>query len=124
MAATRSRMVFAGAAALGVLLTVLAHQVRAAPQELTPREQVQLGRQLTERNCGMCHAVGSTGVSRDPEAPPFRHLNRRMKVDDLGEGLATGILTGHPAMPQFRFEPHEVVSIVRYLRSIQAQPRT
>lgn len=115
---------FAGAAALAVLVTAWAPQVLASPSELTPREQIELGRRLAERNCGMCHAVGSTGVSRDPEAPPFRHLNRRMRVDDLGEGLATGILTGHPDMPQFRFEPREVVAIVRYVRSVQAQPRT
>ena len=96
---------------------------RATPPELTPAEQVALGRRLVERNCGMCHATAAADISRDPQAPPFRHLNRRMSVDDLGEGLATGILTGHPAMPEFRFEPHEVVSIVRYLRSVQARPR-
>jgi cytochrome c len=72
----------------------------------------------------MCHAPGATGASRDPQAPPFRHLNRRMNVDDLGEGLATRLLVTHPAMPQFRFEPDEVVAIVRYLRSVQARPRT
>ena len=119
-----ARLLFAGAAATAAVLTAIPSPVGATPPELTPRQQVELGRRLTERNCGMCHSVGSASLSRDPMAPPFRHLNRRMKVEDLGEGLATGILTGHPAMPEFRFEPYEVVAIVRYLRSIQAQPRT
>src|SRR6185295_15010977 len=92
----------------------------AAPQEMTEAQSRALGRALVLRNCGMCHAVGATGASRDPQAPPCRRLNERMKVEDLGEGLATGILTGHPAMPEFRFEPHEVVAIVRYLRSVQS----
>ena len=93
------------------------------PQEMTVAQQQALGRALVQRNCGMCHAVGATGTSRDPQAPPFRHLHERMNVEDLGEGLATGILTGHPAMPEFRFEPHEVVAIVRYLRSVQTRTR-
>ena len=110
-------------AAVTLSLASLDAPATATPPEMTPQEQIALGRGLVLRNCGMCHSVGATGVSADPKAPPFRHLNQRMSVDDLGEGLATGILTGHPAMPQFRFEPYEVVSIVRYLRSVQARPR-
>jgi cytochrome c len=42
-------------------------------------------------------------------------------VEMLGQGGAEGILTRHPAMPEFRFQPHELVAIVRYLRSIQSR---
>jgi cytochrome c len=123
MRAIHGRALFAAAAALAALIAAQAPQVRAATPELTPPEQVELGRRLAERNCGMCHGLGPSALSRDPQAPPFRQLNRRMNVDDLGEGLAARLLVTHPAMPQFRFDPHEVVAIVRYLRSVQVKPR-
>ena len=90
-----------------------------AESALNEAQQVAQGRALVVRNCGMCHAVGKTGKSRNPEAPPFRELHQRYDVEMIGEALAEGILTGHPAMPEFRFEPPEVISIIRYLRAIQ-----
>lgn len=101
----------------------IAPGVGATPPALSEEQSIALGRSLAARNCGMCHALGQTGASRNPQAPPFRALGERLDVDQLGEGLATGILTRHPAMPEFRFEPHEVVAIVRYLRSVQATQR-
>ena len=38
-------------------------------------------------------------------APPFRLLPQRYPVEHLAEALAEGIVTGHPAMPQFKFHP-------------------
>ena len=84
-----------------------------------PAASIAKGRALVERNCGMCHAVGAQGDSPLPKAPRFRDLNDRLDMENLGEGLAQGILTSHPAMPEFRFQPQEVVSIVLYLKSIQ-----
>lgn len=102
----------------------IATSVHATPPEMSEQESIALGRSLAARNCGMCHALDRTGPSPNPQAPPFRTLNERFDVDLLGEGLATGILTRHPAMPEFRFEPYEVVAIVRYLRSVQDKQRT
>lgn len=97
-------------------------QGRAPPQRpLTEGQSVALGRALAQRNCSQCHAVGRTGASPNPTAPPFRELYQRGDVELLGEGAAENILTRHPAMPEFRFQPHELVAIVRYLRSIQAR---
>jgi mono/diheme cytochrome c family protein len=79
------------------------------------------GRLLVQRNCGMCHAVGRAGPSPFAAAPPFRELGQRYKLDDLDEALAEGIITGHPAMPEFRFAPNEVNDIVHYLKSIQTR---
>lgn len=95
----------------------------AAPALAQTEAQIEAarGRVLVERNCGMCHATGATGPSREPLAPPFRDLHQRYDVDALGEALAEGILTGHPAMPEFRFKPDEVAAILRYLKSIQAK---
>ncbi len=64
-------------------------------------------------------------------APPFRELHRRYEPEQLSEALAEGILTGHPAMPQFEFSAPDVQSVILYLDSIQtrqgadsADPRT
>lgn len=97
-------------------------QPQTPPQRpLTEGQSVALGRALAQRNCSQCHAVGRSGDSPSPAAPPFRELYQRGDVEMLGEGSAQGILTGHPAMPEFRFQPHELVALVRYLRSIQAR---
>jgi len=59
------------------------------------------------------------GVSSHPQAPPFRTLSRKFKVEGLAEALAEGISTGHPDMPEFVFEADEVGAIIEYLKSIQ-----
>lgn len=111
-------------AAVALSIFLLSSPALAAAPGLSEAQSIALGRALAIRNCGMCHAVERTGVSPNAAAPPFRELYRRMNVEMLGEGLAQGILTGHPAMPQFRFEPQEVVGIVRYLRAIQERQST
>jgi cytochrome c len=77
------------------------------------------GRLLVQRYCAGCHSVTRTGSSPNPAAPPFRDLNRRYRIDELGEALAEGILTGHPAMPEFKFPPDDVKAVLAYLKSIQ-----
>jgi mono/diheme cytochrome c family protein len=79
------------------------------------------GESLLTRNCARCHAVGRTGASVHPDAPPFRTLSRKYKIEGLAEALAEGISTGHPDMPEFVFEPDEVGAILDYLKSIQQQ---
>lgn len=106
-----------------VVAATIAPAAGATPPALSEQESIALGRSLAARNCGMCHGLDRTGPSPNPQAPPFRALGERFDVEQLGEGLATGILTQHPAMPAFRFEPYEVVAIVRYLRSVQEKQR-
>jgi cytochrome c len=77
------------------------------------------GEALLTANCARCHAVGRTGESVHPDAPPFRTLSRKYKIEGLAEALAEGIFTGHPDMPEFVFEPDEVGAIIDYLQSIQ-----
>jgi cytochrome c len=77
------------------------------------------GSLLTQRYCAGCHAVTRTGQSPNPAAPAFRDLNQRYRIDDLSEALAEGILTGHPAMPEFKFPPRDVAAVLAYLKSIQ-----
>ena len=77
------------------------------------------GEALLITNCARCHAVGRSGASSHPQAPPFRTLSRKFKVEGLAEALAEGISTGHPDMPEFIFEADEVGAIIDYLKSIQ-----
>jgi mono/diheme cytochrome c family protein len=93
----------------------LTQSVRA--QETDTREG--RGEALLNTNCARCHAIGRSGASPHPEAPPFRTLSRKFKIDGLAEALAEGIFTGHPDMPEFVFEPDEVGAIIEYLKSIQ-----
>lgn len=101
------------------LITLIAMSVTApvlAQRTTTPAGRGEL---LLTTNCARCHAVGRTGASPHPEAPPFRTLSRKFKVEGLAEALAEGISTGHPDMPEFIFEADEVGAIIDYLQSIQ-----
>jgi cytochrome c len=81
-------------------------------------DQVQRGQELVSTHCARCHAIGKTGESAFPEAPPFRTLHEKYPVESLEEALAEGIVSGHPAMPEFTFEPEEIGAIIAYLRSL------
>lgn len=100
-------------ALLGAVLVASASSA-AAEQPTASR-----GSLLVKRDCGGCHAVGTTGASPLPAAPPLRELNRRYEPEALAESLAEGIVTGHPAMPAFRFGPRDIRAIILYLDAIQ-----
>lgn len=91
----------------------------AGPAAGADRSQLRRGQELVQIYCSGCHAVGPKGDSSNHAAPPFRELHTRYRIDDLAEGLAEGLLTGHPAMPEFTFSPADVQSIIAYLKSIQ-----
>ena len=71
-------------------------------------------------DCARCHALGLEGKSPHPQAPPFREVVERYPVEDLEESLAEGIVSGHPDMPEFTFEPSEINAILAYLNSLKA----
>ena len=105
------------ALAAGVaLLIVSATSANAAEKTLIDKGEV-----LVKENCSRCHAIGKEGDSPHKEAPPFRTLSAKYPIEDLAESLAEGIVSGHPDMPIFVFNPHDVEAIIEYLQSIQAQ---
>lgn len=79
------------------------------------------GRALLEANCAKCHAIGTDDQSKHKEAPPFREVMTRYPPDNLAEALAEGLVSGHPDMPEFVFEPAEVEAITAYLGSLRPQ---
>jgi cytochrome c len=80
---------------------------------------MRAGRAFAERNCAACHAIGSSGASPNARAPAFRVLARRYKLEDLEEGLAEGIVTGHNAMPEFTLTPRQIDDLLAYLRRLR-----
>lgn len=94
--------------------TALAGAAAAQQTQLEAR-----GQEIVQRNCARCHAVGRTGESPRPEAPPLRTLSRSFPVTDLEEALVEGIRSGGPIMPEFEFSPEDAHALVIYLQSIQ-----
>ena len=79
----------------------------------------QRGKAYARLNCARCHAIERTGESPFSPAPPFRTLHQRYPVETLGEALAEGINTGHPAMPEFRLDPDEIHDLLSYLKTLE-----
>ncbi|MEO6013676.1 MAG: cytochrome c [Devosia sp.] len=80
---------------------------------------VEAGHALVTTYCTDCHATERTGDSPFPTAPRFRELYLRYDVDFLLEALVEGIVTAHPEMPQFEFDPDQANAIVAYLKSLE-----
>ena len=80
---------------------------------------IKRGEALLAKDCSRCHAIASIGESPHPQAPLFRTLGKRYRIEFLEEALGEGIISGHPDMPEFEFVPADVGAIVAYLKSIQ-----
>jgi cytochrome c len=86
------------------------------PAKATNLEQ---GRRLARIYCARCHAIDKVSPSPLTIAPPFRTLHERYPVEMLQEALAEGIVTGHPSMPEFRFEPDQINDFIVFLKSLE-----
>ncbi len=94
------------------------------PPAAAAERPIERGRAIAQARCASCHAIGTKGKSPMSEAPPFRELPKRYPVEHLAEALAEGIVVGHPAMPQFVFDPPEIDALLSYLRSLAPRPRS
>jgi mono/diheme cytochrome c family protein len=105
-----------------VLIAVLSGLCPAAAEAQTQAaDRIAAGRALLEESCARCHSIEQTGASPFEPAPPFRTLGARYPLENLEEALAEGILGGHPAMPEFVFEPEQIDAIIAYLKSLQPE---
>lgn len=98
------------------LMLVLPAVARAADGEQAALEQ---GKAILAKNCARCHGIGKSDASKHEQAPPFRDVMKRYPAENLAEALAEGIVSGHPDMPEFTFEPNEIGAIVTYLDSLR-----
>jgi mono/diheme cytochrome c family protein len=103
----------------GLLSAKAAWRTPAAAQS-TPQVR---GESIAQRLCARCHSIKREGESPMGLAPPFRELPKRYPVDHLAEALAEGIVTGHPAMPEFTFAPREIEALLSYLSSLAPEKK-
>lgn len=101
---------------LALVILLAGAQLAGAADDETLEKR---GEVLLTRLCAGCHAVGRTGTSTHPEAPAFRTLSKRYKIEALEEALGEGLISGHPDMPEFRFDADDIGSVIAYLKSIQ-----
>ena len=79
----------------------------------------QRGLTIARTHCARCHSIDRVTVSPLAIAPPFRTLHKKYPVENLEEALAEGISTGHPTMPEFRFDPGQVNDFISFLKSLE-----
>jgi mono/diheme cytochrome c family protein len=77
------------------------------------------GKRLALTYCAKCHSIDKVTPSPLKIAPPFRTLHERYPLETLQEALAEGIITGHPAMPEFRFDADQVGDFIAYLKTLE-----
>jgi mono/diheme cytochrome c family protein len=79
----------------------------------------QRGKTFARTHCARCHSIERSGPSPFDPAPPFRTLHQRYPVETLSEALAEGIVTGHPAMPQFELSPDQIHDLLSFLKTLE-----
>jgi len=99
------------------MLAAFASSPASSEEPLSP--EARRGLALVRAHCARCHAIDKVSESPLKLAPPFRTLHLRYPVEDLEEPLAEGIVTGHPAMPEFTFDPGQVGDVIAYLKSLE-----
>lgn len=109
--AVRCRPVLKTAAA--ALAAVLLHQPAPSLAQSAERGVV-----IARTYCSRCHSIDKLSPSPLAIAPPFRDLKKRYPLDSLAESLAEGIVTGHPTMPEYRFEPDQVGDLIAFLKTL------
>jgi len=101
-------------AVLAVLMTTAAAQAQNESQD-----PITHGQGLAKEFCRECHAIGRTGNSPNEAAPPFRRLDQRIDLDEFIGRLRDGLVSGHPDMPEFKFNTADARAMRDYIRSVQ-----
>lgn len=111
--------------ALSLVAVLVLFGCAAPPKapESPERESITTGAELAQARCSQCHAVGASGESPNPNAPPFRTIGTRYSLGVLQEELINGVHVGVAEMPQFSFTIRESDALNAYLRSIQRTPQ-
>lgn len=105
-----------------VALTLMLGAVSASAVWAGDEDMIAQGKALVEKNCAQCHAIGRDDKSPHDKAPPFREVVEIYPSENLAEALAEGIVSGHPDMPVFKFEPPQIEAFLGYLNSLSETP--
>lgn len=82
----------------------------------------QVGRDVAERLCSSCHAIGVAGESPNPAAMPFRQILADRDAAQLAKDLDEAVSISHLRMPTFYFGEHHAADLVAYIQTIQQPP--
>ncbi|MDP2260795.1 MAG: cytochrome c [Caulobacter sp.] len=115
--------VLAAIAAMGMTRQAPAAAAPDAPPAPAPAvvPSAERGHALVARDCAACHAIEAVGDSDFGPAPPFRTLHEKYPLEALEEALAEGILSGHPAMPEYEYAPDQIADIIAWMKSLDAE---
>jgi mono/diheme cytochrome c family protein len=82
-------------------------------------QSVARGREIAERACSGCHAIGSAKGAQvlAPDVPAFRAIAR--KPDQTAGRLEAFIMVPHKSMPAVALELGEVRDVVAYILSLR-----
>jgi len=87
-------------------------------------EEQRNGKEMLQKMCARCHAVGKTGASPNKLAPTFRSFSENKLYDsDFRERLQNGLTSIHPFMPTFHFNRDDAEEVLNYMKSIQEPPK-
>jgi cytochrome c len=101
------------------VVAAIAGTAAAFIQTSAQAQSVQRGVVIARTYCMNCHSIDKVSPSPLKDAPPFRDLHKRYPVEGLQEALAEGIVTGHPSMPEFRFDTDQIGDFIAYLKSLR-----
>jgi mono/diheme cytochrome c family protein len=88
-----------------------------APIDADPAA-IQEGKQIAERQCATCHAIGNRGGSLNPAAPPLRDVLALYETDNLAYRFIEGMRVGHDDMPLFDFDVKTADTLLAYIGSL------
>lgn len=76
------------------------------------------GHKLVLINCARCHAIGLSGDSPLPPAPPFREVARNYSTEELVDGFLEGLAVRHQAMPEWQMSEPQAEDIAAFVLSL------
>jgi len=78
-------------------------------------QDVEAGRQIAERWCQACHAIGSAPIRNDT-VPSFQEIARGPGVTSLS--LHVFLSTPHHRMPDYSLTRQEIADVSAYILSL------